>query len=595
MSVKANLKINFLLVFCLWQMTVYGQHVQDHARPHVGYETFQAIEQDVKEGKVSSEEGLLNKFYYAFEPGKLKAEYKNDQGFIRCLTPVMAEYAKSNLSQSSKDQIAAYLSTSDRSGTAEIKSVLSESEKFELRYWTSGADSVSVIDENENGIPDYIDKAAAYADSSWIHQVEELGFPDFIIDDETYIIDFRNLSGGLYGYTESFSGSTYIVVHSTFNNFPRNDDPEGDVLGALKATIAHEMKHAIQYTTNRWRGDAGSLNWIEMDATLMEEIVFPKVNDYYNYLPSSTSIFNAPERGTPGAYYHVTWSLYFAERFSMQFWVDVWEKIGIDHNKLMMEAIRETLYNNGESFSREFILNYMWHYASRSRWREDYGFAEGNFYPNISLKSTNTGIPDSISEKDTIVHQAVNFHEIIPSDETGQVIVEWNFDVPESGIGLLAFKKDGSVKELIPPSNDIESGRVETDWDWSNIESLGIALVNYSSNSNDTLEMQFQASSGTITHPIAEIDIPREVQLDQNYPNPFNPSTQISFSLPETQHASLIVYDVTGREVARLAEGTYSAGTHTFEFGSNTLSSGMYMYRLQTQGNVKTKKMMLVK
>ena len=80
-------------------------------------------------------------------------------------------------------------------------------------------------------------------------------------------------------------------------------------------------------------GSAGSINWIEMDATLMEEVVFDDVNDYYNYIktgfdsaePSSLSIFGRPQNPTPGSYYHITWMLYFTEVYGMDFWVDVWE------------------------------------------------------------------------------------------------------------------------------------------------------------------------------------------------------------------------------------------------------------------------------
>jgi hypothetical protein len=83
--------------------------------------------------------------------------------------------------------------------------------------------------------------------------------------------------------------------------------------------------------------------------------------------------------------------------------------------------------------------------------------------------------------------------------------------------------------------------------------------------------------------------------LDQNYPNPFNPTTAIRFQLPVDGGASLKVFDLLGREVAVLVDGPMSAGTHTVSFDASELSSGVYIYRLQTAQGVLTRKMVLIK
>ena len=75
--------------------------------------------------------------------------------------------------------------------------------------------------------------------------------------------------------------------------------------------------------------------------------------------------------------------------------------------------------------------------------------------------------------------------------------------------------------------------------------------------------------------------------LDQNYPNPFNPGTTIRFELPTDAKVSLVVYDMTGREVTRLvSDQFYNQGTFSFYFdaGRFSLASGVYFYRLTALG-----------
>ena len=106
----------------------------------------------------------------------------------------------------------------------------------------------------EAGIPDYIYRAAFAADSSYRYQVDQLGFSDF---SKTTPYDIRFDNFGFYGTTTSSGSTSYIKVHNTFIGFPENSHPEGNQVGALYVTIAHEIKHAIQYEANRWRGECG--------------------------------------------------------------------------------------------------------------------------------------------------------------------------------------------------------------------------------------------------------------------------------------------------------------------------------------------------
>lgn len=90
-------------------------------------------------------------------------------------------------------------------------------------------------------------------------------------------------------------------------------------------------------------------------------------------------------------------------------------------------------------------------------------------------------------------------------------------------------------------------------------------------------------------------EIPEQIALLQNYPNPFNPSTRITYSLPELEYVNLKVYDILGKEVAKLVGGYQSQGVHTADFDASDLAGGTYFYRLQVGDIVKTKVMILVR
>jgi photosystem II stability/assembly factor-like uncharacterized protein len=90
-------------------------------------------------------------------------------------------------------------------------------------------------------------------------------------------------------------------------------------------------------------------------------------------------------------------------------------------------------------------------------------------------------------------------------------------------------------------------------------------------------------------------NIPNKYSLYQNYPNPFNPSTNIKFDVAKTSNVSLKVYDITGKEVAVLVNEKLSAGSYNLSFDASRLSSGTYIYKMDTYGYSEVKKMLLIK
>jgi beta-galactosidase len=88
---------------------------------------------------------------------------------------------------------------------------------------------------------------------------------------------------------------------------------------------------------------------------------------------------------------------------------------------------------------------------------------------------------------------------------------------------------------------------------------------------------------------------PKEYILQQNHPNPFNPSTAIAFSIPVAGNVSVTIYDILGKEVARLVNEHMEAGTYSRTWEASRFPSGLYFYQIRSGNFTDTKKMVLVK
>ncbi len=79
---------------------------------------------------------------------------------------------------------------------------------------------------------------------------------------------------------------------------------------------------------------------------------------------------------------------------------------------------------------------------------------------------------------------------------------------------------------------------------------------------------------------------PNTFSLSESYPNPFNAATTLTVNLPETSELSVTVYNISGQQVAELANSSYTAGTHRFTFDASGLASGLYLVRATVPGEL---------
>jgi len=412
-----------------------------------GQEFLTQVDADIANGSLSAEEGLMIKFHHVFDKDQVPAQYRVDEfAPLKCATPMIEEFEalRNRMSRGNVEQIDTYLTVED----SRIN-YTSPGGHFLLSYYTSGGNAVPTEDTNPaNGIPDYVEKIAVYFDTSWDVEVETHGFQAPPIGSGTYAVSFAAQES--YGYTtivSSSTGLTRIVMHPSFQGFPPNDDPEGDVWGAAKVTAAHEFKHATQYATSRWT-EGG---WNEVDATWAEDLVFDVVNDYYNYLPGDSPIRH-PEislDGGPtntGSYEDCVWETWMSETYGVGFIRDYWEWRRSHTSQSVMDSWEAILGTYGTTLAEGWANFTAWNYGTGYRAVAGVGYEEAADYPYGNFVTYATSYP--LDYSGSVTHLAADFIRLLGFDGETNGTLDIEFDGTDLGgamtISVHITKTDGT-------------------------------------------------------------------------------------------------------------------------------------------------------
>ncbi len=164
-----------------------------------------------------------------------------------------------------------------------------------------------------------------------------------------------------------------------------------------------------------------------------------------------------------------------------------------------------------------------------------------------------------------------------PADDGGYAITDYVVEYRRSGDTEWILVDDGVSAEP-----GVVIGGLEADQTYE----FRVAAVN-------------QLGRGHFNTPVSATSVddpmPLETALVGNFPNPFNPTTAVRYQLTVDSRIRLAVYDLLGREVAVLVDGVMPAGAHRATFDAAGLASGVYLYRLDADGRVFTRTMLLVK
>jgi len=149
--------------------------------------------------------------------------------------------------------------------------------------------------------------------------------------------------------------------------------------------------------------------------------------------------------------------------------------------------------------------------------------------------------------------------------------------VPGQNYWYAVTAYDDGTQNWAQTGRSLESARW---WTWTGYELLGVTAPQ--------------------PEAIAESGGPTAYALEQNVPNPFNPNTTITFAMPQTGKAKLVIYSANGQVVRTLTDGTVAAGRHEIMWNGTdqmgrAVSSGVYVYRLTSDNGTISKRMVLVR
>ncbi len=472
------------------------------------------LDRAVDAGELTAEDALLYEFNYAFAPEDLPPAWRPASfAPLKCGTDLWRRYEELRPTLSA-EIVKKFEDRKLQVASPDKATYTSPLGHFTLTYYTTGTDAVPATDTSPaNGIPDYVEKMAGYLDVSWETEIVDMGFT--APPTHPYPISFENM--GYYGYTQVVSGTaTRIVLHNTYVGFPPNDDPDGDVAGAARATCAHEFKHASQRAQSGW-SEGG---WVELDATWMEDIVFDFVNDYYNYLPGTSGIAapaSSLDDGGTGSYEDCIWQLWMSETYGEQIVIDFWDWRSSHTGENVLFSYDNILGDYGTTLEDAHEQFTAWNYATSSRALSGVGYDEAADYP-LGPSTYISSYPYTGSG--SINHLAATFLRFAGFSAGDDGLFHIDFDGDDYGdMGLVAVirKTDGTGLLEDIPLDGVNDADYDLSVPLNQLSSVGLVVSNNTSSGSArswslTADKVFVLPLPSLTLDAAALDI--ELDID---------------------------------------------------------------------------------
>lgn len=217
---------------------------------------------------------------------------------------------------------------------------------------------------------------------------------------------------------------------------------------------------------------------------------------------------------------------------------------------------------------------------------------DGLFYVNIHTNMFPGGEIRGQLDEGTLPVELSSFTSNVMRNN---VTLKWSTTTETNNAGFDIERKLSSSTAWSKVGNVSGNGNTNEIKNYAFSEKLSMGIYNYRLKQIDfNGNFEYFNLSNEIN-----IGLPTSYNISQNYPNPFNPTTKIDYELPYNGKVSIILFDLSGREVASLVNEIKTAGYYEVQLNANNLSSGTYVYKIFAQNGKEnfslTKKMTVIK
>jgi len=466
-----------------------------------------------------------------------------------------------------------------------------------VHFDTSGSNTPALLDPSGARIPG---SAYAFVDSvfsilSYVLPFESgvLGYGGPVSDGmlgggpelDIYIMEL----GSTYGQTtpdeaipEGGRTSSSMMIDNDFV-FVRPDKNRG--LPGLRVTLAHELHHVLQIGNyGYWDNDAF---FYEITSTWMEDMAYPEVNDYYNYLNAYWGHFRNPETPFTSSdlicYSRAIWGHYVSKRFGPDVMRETWENI---KHARPQNAIDQALRNHGMDFGGAYAEWSVWNYFTGARANPEKYYTDGADYPQVvqspvDFPGTSRDVPGSLRSLGT------HYAQVQRGLDTMTVMMA-NVDVAGTLLATIP---------LMPYTLHLRSSRVDDSYKptpigiYGKLEVTDMSLWSTWYMVRDTVRPYIDPSLFSSEHP---------------FPSPFYPGRAPCVYLPveemEPQRGALYIFSASADLVRQIPDvsSTVHLGRQMFSWDGrmadgNVAPTGVYMFVIDLPGSRVTGKIALVR
>ena len=464
---------------------------------------------------------------------------------------------------------------------------LSPTGHFMIHYDVEGDAAPELIDNNENGIPDYIDEVGIIADSTRKVLIEVMGFRTEVDDsDGIYDIYIMSLGTNYYGVNvHEGGGKSYIKID---NDYASGFYTTG--IQVMRLTVAHEFFHAIQRAYKETQSMSDQF-FYELTSTWIEDIIVPDGDDYLYWL---NDFFNDPQQSwdqTDGyslalfGHYLSTQLEDISSQKESTIMREIWEEISNANSPY--EILNGVLQDSFESSFQEAWLDFV----SRNMFNDIFTDMDNDVFYYIDQANSLCTAPitsalfidvdDSVTKNITVNSDAVKIQTIKSREDA---VIQLN--VVQSGSGYL-----GNIAYLLDSQNQ-----------YSLTENNGAEFVVPQFEKDEVIHFLYIATESTTSIEL-NIDVivsPYESNFLLFYPNPiyFGDAPILKVDISDTVMPQIIIYNLLGEEVVNAIMPSFDQGRHEISLTqilSPQMASGVYVMDVILDNKIFTRKFTLIK